>query len=325
MANQKTVLVTGASGQLGRRLVRELVKQDYTVKAHYRSQEKGDRYCPLGVEVVLGDITSPGWILDAVSGCHYVIHCAARVSVRPLSAQKTEYMYRVNVEGTRAVVDACKQGNVRRLLHISSVAAVGGSADGTPLDEQADFNLAGYGLPYFETKRKAEEYALQANSDSLEVVVVNPSIMISPPDRKLTEKDLKKIPKRIPVYFDFGINLVETADVIDGIIKALKKGQSGQRYLLTGDNLNPEKIFEIGEKYFSIKKPFIKIPFWGVYLLGCISELLYLFKDKKPKLNRNVARLFKLKLYYTSEKAKRELGFNPKPLEKSVEDILKAV
>jgi len=325
MSNQKKALVTGASGQLGRRLVRELLKHNYTVKAHYRSQEKADRYCPSGVEVVLGDITSPGWLPDAVKGCYYVIHCAARVSVRPLNDQKTNYMYQVNVEGTRAVVDACKRGNVRRLLHVSSVAAVGGSVNGTPLDEQADFNLAGYDLPYLETKRKAEEYALQANGDSLEVVVVNPSIMISPPDRKLTEKDLKKIPKRIPVYFDFGINLVETADVIDGIIKALDKGQSGQRYLLTGDNLNPEKLFEIGKKYFGIKKPFIKIPYWLLYLLGCISELLYLFKKKRPKLNRNIVRLLKLKLYYTSEKAKRELGFNPKPLEKSVEDILKAV
>jgi len=325
MSENKKVLVTGASGQLGRRLVRELLKHNYNVRAHYRSKQKAAKHCPDGVETVFGDITSPDWLADAVKGCDYVIHCVARVSVRPLDTEKTEYMYRVNVEGTKSVVNACKLSGVKRLLHVSSVAAVGGSINGTPLDENTEFNLAGYGLPYFETKRESEEYALKANSDSFEVVVVNPSIMISPPDRKVTEKDLKKIPKRIPFYFDFGINLVETADVIDGIISALEKGRPGERYLLTGDNIGPKKLFEIAGKHFGIKKPFIKLPYRGVYLLSYISELIYLFKDKKPRLNRNVARLFKLKLFYSCEKAKRELGFNPKPLEKTVEDILSAM
>ncbi|MCD6161289.1 MAG: NAD-dependent epimerase/dehydratase family protein [candidate division Zixibacteria bacterium] len=325
MNTPKTVLVTGASGQLGRRLVRELLARGYSIRAHYRSPEKADKYCPQGVEPVIGDITEPLWMYGAVKGCDYVIHGAARVSIRPLSKADTEYMYRVNVIGTKHVIDACTLGDVQRLLHVSSVAAVGGSVNGRPLDEETEFNLAGYGLPYFETKREAEDFALGANGDSLEVVVVNPSIMVSPPDRKLTEKDLRKIPKRIPVYFDFGINLVETADVIDGIIGALEKGRPGQRYILAADNLNPSKAFELANKFLGIKKPLIKIPYWGLYLLACISELIYLFKKKKPKLNRNVVRLVGLKLYYSSEKAQRELGYTPKPLAETLAGILKKV
>lgn len=320
MSNKKTVLVTGASGQLGRRLVRELLRHGFRVRAHYRSQEKADRYCPPEAKPVLGDIVTPDWLDKAVNGCDYVIHGAAKVSLRPL--KNPDYMYRVNVEGTRAVIDACKNSAVKRLLHVSSVAAVGGSVNGQPLNEEAVFNCAGYGIPYFETKHDAEILALEANDDFLEVVVVNPSIMISPPDRKLTKKDLKKIPNRVPAYFDFGFNLVETADVIDGIIKAMEKGRPGERYILAGENLDPEKAFKLAEKYFGIKKPVIKIPLWSLYIIGMIAEIVYLFKSKKPSLNRRASKLLKMKFVYTSDKARSELGYIPRSLAESIERIL---
>ncbi len=325
MTDNPKILVTGASGQLGRRLVRELIKRGYTIRAHYRSRKKADKYCPDGVEPVFGDITKPAWLTEAVEGCAIVIHCAARVSVRPLGKTDTAYMYKVNVDGTRAVVDACLKAGVRRLVHVSSVATVGGSTDGSILDEAAPFNLAGLGMPYFETKRESEEIALAANSDKFEVVVVNPSIMISLPDRKITGKDLRKIPKRIPIYFDFGINIVETVDVIEGVIKAMEKGRPGQRYILGGDNIGPEKLFALGKQYFGIKRPFFKIPIWCLYLVGAFAEILYLFKNKKPKLNRNIVRLLKLKLFYSSDKARKELGYEPKPLSKTLSELVSAL
>lgn len=325
MTDKPKILVTGASGQLGRWLIRELIKSGYQIRAHYRSRKKAAKYCPDGVEPVFGDIIEPSWLAGAVKGCDIVIHCAARVSVRPLSRADTAGMYKVNVDGTRAVVNACRKTGVKRLVHVSSVAAVGGSADGSILDETATFNLAGLGMPYFETKREAEEIALAANSQKLEVVVVNPSIMISLPDRKRTEKDFKKIPKRLPAYFDFGINVVETADVVDGVIKAMEKGRPGERYILGGDNIGPEKLFALGEKYFSLKQPYFKIPMWLMYVAGLIAELLYIFRNKKPKLNRNIIRLLRLKLFYSSEKARRELGYEPKALSKTLEEILIAL
>jgi len=325
MIDKPKILVTGASGQFGRRLIRELIKHGYTIRAHYRSRKKADKYCPDGVEPVFGDIIEPAWLAKAVEGCGIVIHAAARVSVRPLSKADAAYMYKVNVDGTRAVVEACLKAGVKRLVHVSSVAAVGGSADGSILDETAPFNLAGLGMPYFETKRESEEIALAANSEKLEVVVVNPSIMISLPDRKITEKDLRKIPKRIPVYFDFGLNVVETADVIDGTIKAMIKGRPGERYILGGDNIGPEKLLALGERYFGVKKPYFKIPLWIMYLVGLIAEFLYLFKKKKPKLNRNIVCLLRLKLYYSSEKARKELGYEPRTLSKTLDSILIAL
>jgi dihydroflavonol-4-reductase len=319
------ILVTGASGQLGRRLVRELLKYGYSVKAHYRSISKADKYCPENVERVFGDMIKPAWLDDALAGCDCAVHCAARVSVRPLSELDAEYMHKVNVNGTESVIAACRRAGIKRLLHVSTVAAVGASQDNDPLDERTIFNLAGYNIPYFETKHRAEEIALAANDENLEVVVVNPSIMISTPDREVTRKDLDKIPKRIPVYFDFGLNLVETEDVIDGLIKAMKYGRPGQRYLLTGEDIGPGRLFEIGHRYFGIKKPYLKVPNWMLYLIGAIAEILYLFKRKKPKLNRQIARLAKLKFYYSHRKAGDELGYKPKPLEDTVKKILAGI
>lgn len=320
--NEK-ILVTGASGQLGRRLVRVLHERGYMVKAHFRNNERADKYCPPTVERVIGDIVEPAWLDGAVRGCTYVIHCAARVSVRPM--KDPDYIYKVNVEGTRAVVEACLRNRVKRLVHLSSVAAVGASTDGRPLTEDAEFNLGGYGIPYFETKREAENIALAANSDTLQVIVLNPSIMFSLPDREFTHKDIRKIPRRLPAYFDFGINVVETSDVIEAIIKALHEGRPGQRYILAGDDLDPQRAFHLAHRYFGIKKPLLKIPRWLIYLIGGLAEIIYIFKDKKPRLNRNIARLLKLKFYYSSDKAKRELGYCPKALEKSLEQIASAI
>ena len=316
------IFVTGASGQLGRRLIRELIKHGHTITAHYRSEEKARKYCPDGVKPAYGDLCRGDWLTEAIRGSDYVIHGAARVSVRPLNKDQTDYMYQVNVEGTRKVVEACRQAGVKRLLHISSVAAVGASTNTQPVDETAVFNLGGYGIPYFETKHKAEKIALAANSDKLEVISLAPSIMISPPDRPVTEKDLRKIPRWLPVYFDFGLNLVETGDVIEAIIAALDKGTPGQRYLLTGDNIDPVTLFAIAKKYLGIKRPLLKIPIWGLYAIGAIAELIYLFKKKKPRLNRSIARLAKLRFIYTNDKARRDLGFAPKPLEETVRGII---
>jgi dihydroflavonol-4-reductase len=317
-----TVLVTGANGQLGRRLLPRLAEAGYTVRAHYRNAERARKYCPSGTAHVLGDLTDPSWFDQAVAGCEIVIHGAARVSLRP---GKHDEQYRINVDGTRHIIDACRRNGVRRLIYVSSVAAVGASDDGRPLDETARFNLDGYNIPYAETKHEAETLALAANSGDLEVVVVNPSIMISPPDRPVTERDLRKIPRFIPAYFEFGINVVETEDVIKGIISAIERGRPGERYLLTGENLDPDRAFELASKYFGIRKPKVRLPVTFLYPIATIFELFAKIKGKRPKFHRGLARLARLKFIYTSNKARRELGFSPRPLEETIEDILSGI
>lgn len=318
----KTVLVTGASGQLGRRLVPALIKTGYKVKAHYRSADKASRWCPAGAERVIGDLLEPQWLNEALRSCDIVIHCAAIVSLRPRS---NDLMKRVNVDGTRSVVEACLFNGVKRLIFVSSIVTVGASENGTPVNEDADFNLAGFKLPYINTKKEAEALALAANSDDFEVIVLNPSIMISSPDRELTDRDRRKIPRRIPVYFDFSLNLVETDDVVSGIIAAIDKGRSGQRYLLTGDNIDPARAFALAAKYLRIKRPFVKIPIWMLYPVAVIAEIIAKIRNKRPKFHRGLARLAKLRFVYSHEKAGRELGYAPRSLNDTLDKIAPSI
>jgi dihydroflavonol-4-reductase len=316
---QKKILVTGASGQLGRKLVPRLLETGYKVRAHYRSTEKAERWKPDLGEPVFGDLLEPAWIDRAVRGCDIVIHCAALVSLRP---GREELAHRINVEGTRAVVEACKLHKVRKLIYVSSIVTIGASEDGLPIDESAKFNLQNSGIPYIDTKREAERLVLESNGSDLQTVVVNPSIMISPPDRELTEKDLRKIPKWIPFYFDFGINLVSADDVISGIVAAIEKGRPGERYLTTGDNINADIAFELAKKYPGIKRPFIKLPYFALYLVALAMELRAKLLNKRPKFHRGLARLSRYRFFYSNEKAKRELGFEAEGIEAVIERIM---
>lgn len=318
----KTVLVTGASGQLGRRLVPRLLKAGYNVKAHYRSPEKAGRYCPTDATPVIGDLIDPGWLDQAAKGCNIIIHCAAMVSLRP---GPNEIMRRINVEGTRAVVSACLKNNVTRLIYISSIVTVGASEREQPLDETADFNLAGFNIPYIETKKEAEDTVLEANGLNLETIVVNPSIMISLPVRELSEDQLKKIPKSIPLYFDFGLNLVDTDDVVSGITSCIENGRPGERYLLTGENINPQKAFDLGKEFLGIRKPFIKIPIGLLYPVAFIMELVARIRRKRPKFHRGLAKLARYKFIYSNQKAREDLGFSPKALRETLENFHSAL
>jgi len=324
----KRIMVTGASGQLGRKLTKELIRQGYRVRAHFRTAEKAARWCPPEAEAVYGDLLNPSWLYRAVDDCDAVIHCAAKVSLRQ---RPDDEMYRINVAGTAHVVSACMSSGVKRLVHISTIGAVGGSTDSTALDEFASFNLSGYGIPYFETKRKAEEIVLGVNGGTLEVVVVNPSIMISPPDRKVTRADLDRIPSWIPFYFDFGLNFVQTEDVIDGILAALNEGRAGERYLLTGENVDAKRAFALAKDYLDIRRPVLKLPHGLLYLAGLIAEAIRLFPNPiqrvfpAARLNRNLARLMRLRFYYTAHKAEKELGFHARPLKESIEQLLQGL
>jgi dihydroflavonol-4-reductase len=316
------ILVTGASGQLGRRLVPRLIKAGYDVRAHYRSTEKAAKYCPAGADAIIGDLLEPGWLSAATAGCRAVIHGAAKVSLR---RGNFEELYRINVEGTKSVIAACRENGVQRLLNVSSIVTVGASANAEPIDETAMFNLDKYDIPYIRTKREAEQLALAANSANLEVVSVNPAIMISPPDRAIFPGDLRKIPKFLPAYFDFGLNVVETEDVVTGIMAALERGKPGERYLLTGENINPQKLFALSQKHFGIKKPLLKIPISLLVPISLITSLIDRIRGKRPKFYPDLARLGRFRFIYSHEKASRELGFDPRPLEQTIIDVLSKI
>jgi len=309
---------------LGRRLIPKLISQGYRVKGQCRNLKKAERYLQPEVAMVVGDIRDKSWMPQALAGCDYLIHSAAMVSLRPVDYQE---MKSINIDGTKNLVEAARKAFVKRFLHISSVATVGGSIDGRPLDENANFNLAGYGLPYFETKKEAEEIILAASASGMETIVLNPSIILYPPERKITRTDLKKIPQIIPFYFDFGVNLVHADDVIEGIISALERGRNRERYILAGDNIDTLRLFAVAREFFRIRRPWLKIPVSLLYPVGYVGELLYRLRHiggphgKGPRVNRGIARLAKLRFFYDISKARKELGYNPRTIEEFLHEI----
>jgi dihydroflavonol-4-reductase len=318
------ILVTGASGQLGRNLVQNLVLRGYNVRAHYRTPDKAREYCPTGVETVYGDLIDGNWVAEAVDGCDIVIHCAAWVSLRNVDYHK---MYSVNVEGTQKLLKVAQKKGVRRFIHISSIATIGGSVNGYSIDENAPYNFDHLKIPYFETKRLAEKTALKANSDKFEVIVLNPSIMISPVKKYAVAKFINNMPRFIPFYFDFGINIVRTVDVVNGIIESINKGRPGHRYILAGENIDSVKVLSLLYRYLDIGRPKIKIPYFLIYFLGLLFDVFGFLRRMisrgfpAPKFGHRLAQLAKFHLYYSSKKAETELDFKAQ----SVEDTLRKV
>jgi dihydroflavonol-4-reductase len=318
----RRVLVTGANGHLGRRIVNALLAHGYRVFAHYRTAPKIEEFCPAGATPIIGNITMPQWMPAAFKNIDCIIHTAAMVSLRP---GRHNEMYLVNVEGTKSVVRAAKAAEVKRLIHISSIAAVGGAREGQVLTEAAPFNLGHTGLPYFQTKFEAERAALAAANESFYVIILNPSIIIFPPDKEIKEEDLKKFRRWIPVYIDFGLNLVYADDVVAAVVNAVEKGRSGERYILGGENINPRIIFNLARKYLGIRKPVLKLPAALLYPVSLIYEIFYGFiapHGKGPRLNRGVVRLARLRFHYSSEKAERELDFKVRSLDEIISSIL---
>jgi len=335
-ADRMKILVTGAAGQLGRRLVKCLAREGYPVRAHFRTPESAARFCPDGIEAVVGDLRQDDWMPAAVAGCDTIIHGAARISLRQVDPT---LMDNINVGGTVRLLEKARDAGVKRFIHVSSIAAVGASEDGQPLDETANYNLGQYGIPYFDTKRRAEELALEANRPGFDVIVVNPAIMISLPDRNTARRKLDQLPSRLPFYFNFGLNLVQTEDVVDGIIGAIGNGQPGQRYILGGANISSDKLLALVETYLGIKRPWLKIPYPAVYATGILFDMVGWLKRLpgsawplrfgsprfgSPRFGRHLARLARLRFYYDSGKARLELGYFPRSPESTLECLLSA-
>lgn len=222
----------------------------------------------------------------------------------------------VNVTGTRNVIDAVKAAGVKRLVHMSSVVAVGaGFHRDQVLNEDSKYNIAHLNLGYFETKRKAELLVREAaHSGLIDAVIVNPSTIYGPGDARKGSRgaQLKVARGKMPFYTPGGVNVVDVADCVDGIVRAWQKGRTGERYILCGENILIRDLFRIIAELAGVPAPKIRLPKFALHLLGGIGDLMA--KLGKPgSLSSETAWTSTLYHYFDSSKAQRELGFKPGP------------
>jgi dihydroflavonol-4-reductase len=318
------IVVTGASGHVGNNLVRELNKRGIKPRVLIHKEENAQKpLAGLECEKVRGNVTDIDSLKKAFEGAKIVYHCAAWISITPGMYKK---LRKVNVEGVANVIEACKACNVERIVHVSSIEALGDPGVGVIATEEMGFNPQNAMLEYGITKAEGSLLVQEAAKEGLNVVTVCPVGIIGPYDHKPSQMgnmmlDFKK--GKLPAYPGYGgFDWVDVRDVVQGILLAGEKGKQGEFYILTGHHATNFEMMEILEKITGIKKPKIALPYWLMSTAGFFAEFYYKLTRKEAVITRDSARILKSDLRASSDKAKKELGFTPLSLEQSFKDHL---
>lgn len=316
------VLVTGASGFVGVNLIPYLIKQGLEVRALVRNPDKAkelSRITNKSLELFKGDINDAASLENATQNIDSVFHLAGVVGY---SKTQREEMERVNVLGTKNIIESCIKNKIRRLLHFSSVAAVGANDRPQPLNENSKYDISKYNLGYFETKKKAEDLVFQSvKEDGLDAVIVNPSTIYGYADAlKGSRKMQVKVAKgQFPFYPPGGVNVVAVEDVAQATFSAWKKGRTGERYILSGENLYIKDVFSIIAEESGVAAPRIGLSKNVLLTLGKLGDFLEKINLRGP-INSENARTSVLFHWFDCSKAKKELDFNPRPAREAIKN-----
>src|ERR1700691_1863643 len=308
-------LVTGATGFVGSHVGRVLAEQDADLRLLVRAGSDSQNTNGLNAERVVGDLRDPASIERAMSGCDAVFHVA--VDYR-LWVRDPEQMYRANVEGTRAVLEAARKNHVRRVVYTSSVATMGFTSNGHPADEDSPVSLDGMIRPYKRSKFMAEEVALAAGRGGMDVVVVNPTTPVGEQDIKPTPTGrivVDFLKKKFPAYVDTGLNLVDVRECARGHVAALEKGRSGERYILGGENLTLKQILDKLGAITGLPSPKVKVPYVFALATGVVDEIVTgRILGREPRATIDAVRMGRKQMFVSCAKAGRELGWKIVPV-----------
>ncbi|MEK7774744.1 MAG: NAD-dependent epimerase/dehydratase family protein [Candidatus Zixiibacteriota bacterium] len=326
MSQYANILVTGASGGLGKQILYQLVKEGHRPIALVRKSSNTSYIDSLGLEKRYADLRDQKAIRESVEGIDAIIHTAAIVKFHGNGfTQQTG----INVMGALTLFRAAQSAGVKRFLQLSSIVAVGAvhrkTSRGALVDESTEFNLRHLQIPYIMTKRAAEDELLQAaQSGTTELVIVCPSINIAPSrtgdDRTKSRKTLgRAVLPRIANL----LNLVDIRDSVRGMVAALYRGRAGERYILCGDNIPITDLIRMASEIAGTHPLLVPVPKWLVMSAAHGAKLMHtLTGGSKLRFYPDLVRLADFDWAYSSEKARRELGFTTRPLKESLTDLL---
>ncbi len=321
-ASQRTALVTGASGFVGSAVARLLVAAGARVRVLIRPNSDRRNIAGLAVEAREGSLEDGASLVAALDGCTELFHVAAdyRLWVPDPAA-----MFRANVDGTRTLMEAALAAGVRRIVHTSRVATLGivpgGIADETTPSAYAD--MVG---PYKQSKFLAEvEVKRLVAQRGLPAVIVNPSTPVGPRDIKPTPTGrmiVEAATGKMPAFVDTGLNLVHVDDVAAAHLLAAEKGRVGERYIIGGENLSLARILAEVATLSGRKPPTIQVPIAPLFPIAFAAEALARWTGKEPFVTRDGLRMAKKTMFFSSEKAMRELGYAPRPVREGLADAV---
>jgi dihydroflavonol-4-reductase len=311
--------VTGATGFVGSHVARVLAEQGAGLRLLVRKSSDLRNLAGIRADQVIGDLRDPTSIEKAMAGCDVVFHVAADYR---LWVRDPDQMYKSNVEGTRGLLDAARKNSVRRTVITSSVATMGFTSNGHPADEDSPVALDNMIGPYKRSKFMAEELALAAGRSGMDVVVVNPTTPVG-------ERDIKPTPtgrivvdflkKKFPAYVDTGLNLVDVDVCARGHLAALEKGRSGERYILGGENLTLKQILDKLAAITGLPSPKVRVPYLVALGAGVVDEVVTgRILGKEPRATIDAVRMGRKKMFVSTGKAERELGWKTVPVDQAL-------
>jgi dihydroflavonol-4-reductase len=308
--------VTGATGFLGSHVARVLADQGAELRLLVRPTSNLRNLEGLKAETATGDLRDAASLENAMSGCDTVFHVAAdyRLWVRDPAE-----MYRSNVEGTRAILEAARTNGVRRLVYTSSVATVGFTGNGHPADEDSPVSLAHMIGHYKRSKFMAEQAAREAGRSGMQVVIVNPTTPVGEQDVKPTPTGrivVDFLKGKFPAYVETGLNLVDVRECAWGHVAAWEKGKPGERYILGGENLTLKQILDKLGRITGLPSPKLKLPYLFALAAGVVDETITgRILHREPRATVDTVRMGRKKMFASSGKAERELGWKIVPVE----------
>jgi len=318
------ILVTGATGFVGSHLCQALAEQGHHVRSLHRSSSSLALLEGVPAELVEGDLFEPDSLALAARDIDVVYHCGGRVG----SWTDAEEMAASHVEGTHNILSAARQCGVRRFIHTSSVAALGlperaaETNDTLPImDESHAWNFTAEEWPYGYAKHRAEEEVRSATTEGFDTIILNPASIFGAGDKNLTSSAIvmHMARGRRPPIPPGGLNVIHIDDVVAGHLAALEKGESGERYILGGENIPHKQLLTTVAEVVGAPRPRWHIPGWALRYLSRPAELLG--RIMGIPLRGNMLRLAGLHFYYDSRKAQRELLVPaPRKHRSSIED-----
>ena len=316
-------LVTGATGFVGAAVARALLGAQWQVRVLARRSSDRRNLKNLDVEVAEGDLADPGSLQRAAQGCEGLFHVAADYR---LGARDPSELYRANVEGTRNVLSAARRSGVQRMVYTSSVATIGIPADGSPGDEQSANSLENMIGHYKRSKYLAEQLVREAAQGGISVVIVSPSTPVGPGDVKPTptgQMVLDAAAGRMPAYVDTGLNIVHVDDVAAGHLLAYARGRAGERYILGGQDMSLREILEMIAALEGRNAPRLRLPYGVVLPIAYLAEGFARLSGRSGRITLEGVRMSRKKMFFSSAKAVRELGYQWRPPLHAFEDAIR--
>jgi dihydroflavonol-4-reductase len=311
LANGRPVLVTGATGFIGWHVARKLLDRGCAVRALVRP---GSQVRELTVETVTGDLRDAASLERAAAGCGTIFHVAADYR---LWAKDPQELFRSNVEGTRNLLNAARNSGAECVVYTSTVGCIGVPPGGLG-NEDVPVGAADMAGAYKRSKFEAEQAALDFARSGFPVIIVNPTAPIGDHDFKPTPTGriiLDFLGGRMPAFVDTGLNLVDVEDTAEGHVLAAERGKAGERYILGCANLTLQQILERLAAVSGKPAPRWRIPYAIAYMAGVASTGWANVTGRPPRARLDAVKMARKKMWVSCDKAKRELGFDPAPID----------